>query len=150
MNEGDRGSQDPPADDGTFRGRRVARVFGSPDGMVVLVGKTARDNDTLSLELAAPGDFWLHVAGQSGSHVVVRNPGGIERLPRATLRFAAALAAYYSGARGGGAVAVHLARAADVGKPRGAKAGEVSLRRYRTIEGRPREIAALEGADSAG
>ena len=58
----------------------MARVAESPDGMIVLVGRTARDNDVLSLKLAAPRDFWFHVAGESGSHVVVRNPDTLDAL----------------------------------------------------------------------
>lgn len=125
------------ADQGVFEGRSVARRFESPDGFVVLVGRTAGDNDVLSLRLGAPHDFWLHVAGESGSHVVVRNPERLERLPRETARFAAALAAGYSKARNAGTVAVHLARCADVGKRRGAPAGEVTLARYATVKAKP-------------
>jgi predicted ribosome quality control (RQC) complex YloA/Tae2 family protein len=129
----------PDPDAGRWRGRSVARRFVSPDGMVVLVGRTAADNDVLTTRLAAPGDFWLHVAGGSGSHVVVRNPERLDRLPRETERFAATLAARYSKARRGGRVAVHLARAGDVTKPRGWAPGKVSLRRHRTVYGDPAE-----------
>ena len=59
-------------DNGIWADRRVARRFVSPDGLVVLVGKTADDNDILTLKLAAPRDFWMHVAAESGSHVVIR------------------------------------------------------------------------------
>ena len=90
-------------------GAAVARRFVSPDGLIVLVGKTAEDNDVLSLKLGAPHDFWLHVAAESGSHVVVRNPDRLTALPRETAQFAAGLAAGYSKARRGGRVAVHLA-----------------------------------------
>jgi predicted ribosome quality control (RQC) complex YloA/Tae2 family protein len=130
----------PPsdADAGMYRGRSVARRFLSPDGLVVLVGRSASDNDVLSLKLAAPRDFWLHVAGDSGSHVVVRNPDDLPRLPRDTIRFAAGLAAGHSKARQGGQVAVHLARCADVGKERRAPAGQVTLSRYSTVWASPR------------
>ncbi len=125
------------ADAGLYRGRAVARVFRSPDGLTVLVGRSARDNDELTLRLASPRDFWLHVASGAGSHVVVRNPEGLDRLPRETARFAAGLAVTYSQARGGGRTAVHLARRVDVSKPRGAPAGQVSLRRFTTIRAAP-------------
>ena len=74
----------------------VARRFDSPDGMEILVGRSASDNDVLTFKIAAQKDFWMHVAGESGSHVVVRNPDGLDALPRETLRYAAALAAGYS------------------------------------------------------
>lgn len=120
-----------------WQGRSVARCFESPDGFIVLVGRTAADNDALSLKLAAPRDFWFHVAGESGSHVVVRNPAKLERLPRETRQFAAALAAGYSKARQGGNVAVHCATVADLSKPRGARPGKVTLRRFATTRVRP-------------
>jgi hypothetical protein len=132
--------QPPPPPDpesGLWHGRSVARRFVSPDGMTVLVGRTAVDNDALSLQLGAPRDFWLHVAGGSGSHVVVRNPQGLERLPRDTERFAAALAARYSQARRGGRVAVHLTTCSEVSKPRGSPPGQVNLGRYRTVQAAP-------------
>ena len=125
------------ADAGLWRGRSIARRFVSPDGWVVLVGRTAEDNDLLSLKLGAPRDFWLHVSGESGSHVVIRNPDGIERPPRDTVRFAAGLAAGFSKARHGGQVAVHLATCADVSKPRGLPPGKVSLRRFTTVRAAP-------------
>jgi predicted ribosome quality control (RQC) complex YloA/Tae2 family protein len=78
---------------------RVARRFTSPDGMEILVGRTARDNDELTFRVASQRDFWLHVAGTSGSHVIVRNPEGLPSLPRETVRYAATLAARHSKAR---------------------------------------------------
>ena len=129
--------EDADADAGRFAGRSVARRFVSPDGMIVLVGRTAADNDILLLRLGAPRDFWLHVAGASGSHVVVRNPDGLDQLPRETLRFAAALAARYSKAHSAeaqrGRVAVHVATCADVHKPRGVPPGTVVVDRFRTV-----------------
>ena len=45
------------------------------EGFEVLVGRGDEENDVLTFEIAAPEDFWLHVAGGvPGSHVVVRNP----------------------------------------------------------------------------
>jgi len=132
------GATDPDA--GIWQGRSIARVATSPDGMIVLVGRTARDNDVLSLKLASPRDFWFHVSGESGSHVVVRNPDGLDSLPRETKRFAAALAAGYSKARRGGKVAVHMARAGDVAKPRGLAPGKVTLRRFTTVHAGPQRL----------
>ena len=129
----------PPSDpdSGVWQGRSVARVATSPDGMIVLIGKTASDNDVLSLKLASPRDWWFHTAGESGSHVIVRNPENLDRLPRETRRFAAALAAGYSKARRGGKVAVHEARARDVTKPRGLPPGKVLLSRFSTLRVEP-------------
>ena len=81
---GENGEHRDDADAGLWRGRSVARRFVSPDGFVVLVGRGAAENDLLTIKLASPKDFWLHVAAGSGSHVVVRNPDGVDALPRET------------------------------------------------------------------
>lgn len=132
-------SPPPPSDpeQGIYRGQRVARRFLSPDGWTVLVGKSAADNDILSIRLAEPLDFWFHLAGDSGSHVVVRNPERLDRLPKTTELYAAALAAGYSKAKNAGRVAVHMARGADVSKRRGQPPGEVTLARYTTLQVKP-------------
>jgi predicted ribosome quality control (RQC) complex YloA/Tae2 family protein len=104
------------------------------DGFEVLIGRGDADNDRLTFRLAAPSDFWLHVSGASGSHVVVRNPSGLEELPRHVLERAAELAVWYSKARGaGGKVEVHVCRVRDVRKPRGFESGKVVLRRFDAI-----------------
>jgi len=135
---------------GICRGRPVARRFVSPDGLTVLVGRSAADNDLLTFALGAPRDFWLHVATGSGSHVVVRNPDGLARPPRATLRFAAALAARYSKARAGGATPVHLTTCGEVRKPRGLPPGKVTIGRWETVHGRPAELTDPDGDPVAG
>jgi predicted ribosome quality control (RQC) complex YloA/Tae2 family protein len=127
----------PDPENGTWQGRSIARRFVSPDGMTVLVGRTAEDNDILSLKLSSPRDFWFHVAGESGSHVIVRNPEGISRLPKDTETFAASLAAGYSKARKGGRVSVHMCQAGDVSKPRGLPAGKVQLERFKSVQVAP-------------
>lgn len=127
-------------EDEVWAGKPVARRFVSPDGFVVLVGRTASDNDVLTFKIASPNDFWLHVAAESGSHVVVRNPDGVDSLPRETLRFAAALAARYSRARHGGKVAVHVTRRSDVRKPRGLPPGKVTIGRFKTVHASPGAI----------
>lgn len=123
-------------DAGIWAGKSIARRFVSPDGFTVLVGRTAADNDVLTLKLAAPGDTWLHVASGPGSHVVIRNPEGAA-VPRDTVQFAAALAAGYSSARNAGRTPVHVAIRSDVSKPRGYEPGKVALRRYRTVQVMP-------------
>jgi len=117
----------------------VARRFESPDRMTVLVGKSAADNDALTFKVAAQKDFWMHVAGESGSHVVVRNPDNLESLPRETLRYAASLAARYSKAKNAKRVTVHVARRKDVQKPQGLRAGKVVLKRYKSVKVEPHE-----------
>jgi predicted ribosome quality control (RQC) complex YloA/Tae2 family protein len=111
----------------------------SIDGFEVLVGRGDRENDELTFRVGEPRDFWLHVSGQPGSHVIVRNPEGLEALPREVLEQAARLAAWHSKSRAArGKVEVHVCRVADVSKPRGFAAGQVRLRRFETIRVYPR------------
>jgi predicted ribosome quality control (RQC) complex YloA/Tae2 family protein len=108
------------------------------EGLEVLIGRGDEENDRLTFEVAAPEDVWLHVAGGiAGSHVVIRNPDKLEALPDEIVRRAAELAAWHSKARHVGRVEVHVCRAADVRKPRGASAGEVTLRRWRRLRVEP-------------
>lgn len=117
----------------------------SLDGFEILVGKGAADNDALTFRVAEARDLWLHVAGYSGSHVVVKNPQGLDSLPNEVLEKAATLAAWHSKARNAkGKVEVHICRVSDVSKPRGYPAGQVQLKRWSSIKVYPREIAGPE------
>jgi predicted ribosome quality control (RQC) complex YloA/Tae2 family protein len=108
---------------------RPYRTF-TVDGFEVLVGRGDEENDTLTFEIAAPDDVWLHVGGGvPGSHVVVRNPGRLPALPGPVVDQAAALAVWYSRARGRRRADVEVCRVRDVAKRPGAPAGEVVLRR---------------------
>ncbi|HEX9082011.1 MAG TPA: NFACT RNA binding domain-containing protein, partial [Holophagaceae bacterium] len=100
------------------------------DGFEVLIGKGDAENDQLTFKVADNTDFWLHVANVPGSHVVIRNPDKLSELPRHVLERAAELAAYHSKARDGGKVEVHLARIADISKPRGFAPGKVILKKW--------------------
>jgi predicted ribosome quality control (RQC) complex YloA/Tae2 family protein len=107
------------------------------DGFEILVGKGEADNDHLTFDVAEPHDLWLHVAGGSpGSHVVVRCPDQAE-VPRSVVEVAAQVAAWFSKARGAPKVQVDYCRASDVRKPRGAPAGLVELRRWKSLRVRP-------------
>jgi predicted ribosome quality control (RQC) complex YloA/Tae2 family protein len=105
---------------------------------VVLVGRSGPENDTLTFRVASPWDFWLHAAGTSGAHVVVRNPQRLKSLPDRTLTAAAAIAAWYSGSKGDGKVEVHYTQRKHVHKRRGMPAGQVLVRRFRSIQVAPR------------
>ena len=109
------------------------------EGFEILVGKADADNDRLTFGIAEPRDFWFHVAGPAGSHVVVRNPLELDELPRPVLERAAELAAWHSKARGArGKVEVHVCRVADVRKPRGFAPGQVQLKRWDALRVYPR------------
>jgi len=107
-----------------------------PNGWQILAGRTDADNDRLSLRIARPNDWWFHVRGMPGSHVVLRVPEG-EEADRHILKQAAAVAAYYSKARSGGVVPVSVTQAKYVSKPRGAKQGTVEIHKEIVLKVRP-------------
>jgi len=102
----------------------------------VLAGKTDADNDFLSLKMAKPNDYWFHVRGMPGSHVILRAKPN-EDPDRETLKRAAAVAAFHSKARNGGIVAVSCTRARYITKPKGAKPGSVQIRKESVFKVRP-------------
>jgi predicted ribosome quality control (RQC) complex YloA/Tae2 family protein len=107
-----------------------------PGGWTVLVGRTDADNDRLSLHIAKPNDWWFHIRGMPGSHVLLLARPGADP-DRATLKRAAAIAAYHSKARTAGMVAVSCTRARYVTKPRDAPAGTVNIRKETVLKVRP-------------
>jgi predicted ribosome quality control (RQC) complex YloA/Tae2 family protein len=102
----------------------------------VLAGKTDVDNDFLSLKMAKPNDYWFHVRGMPGSHVILRAKPN-EDPDRETLKRAAAVAAFHSKARNGGVVPVSCTMARYVTKPKGAKPGSVRIRKASVFKVRP-------------
>ena len=111
-------------------------VYLLPGGWHVWAGRTARDNDKLSTRVARNDDWWFHVRGESGSHVVLFVRDGVEP-DGDTVKAAAAIAAWHSKLREGGKVAVSATRARYVSKPRGARVGLVSIRRETVLKVRP-------------
>ena len=75
---------------------------------------------------------------------IYENPGK-GAVPEDVTRCAAELAAWYSKARNAGRVEVHVCRAADVKKARGAPAGQVQLARYKSIKVTPAPFAGDAG-----
>ena len=114
----------------------LLRTYTLPGGWQVLVGRTDADNDFLSFEVAKPDDWWFHIRGSPGSHVILQGPPGADP-DRETLHRAAAIAAYHSKAHTAGVVAVSGTRVRDVSKPRGAKAGTVQIRHAKVFKVRP-------------
>jgi hypothetical protein len=135
----DKGTKRMQAGEGKRKdGKGVAFRSVMVDGFEVLIGKGDAENDQLTFKVADNTDFWLHVASVPGSHVVIRNPDKLSELPRNVLERAAELAAYHSKAKDGGKVEVHLARIADISKPRGFAPGKVILKKWTGIRVYPK------------
>jgi predicted ribosome quality control (RQC) complex YloA/Tae2 family protein len=107
-----------------------------PGDWVVLAGRTDADNDYLSVVAAKAQDWWFHVRGLAGSHVILRARADQEP-DRKTLKGAAAIAAYHSKARSGGTVAVTVTRARYVAKAPGSRPGTVQIRKERVLMVKP-------------
>lgn len=120
------------------------REYTLPGGWTVLAGRSDADNDRLSLNVAGPDDYWFHVRGMPGSHVILRVETGREP-DRDTLRQAASVAAFHSKARKGGVVSVVCTKARYVTKPGGARPGTVQVRKETILKVRPGLVLESEG-----
>jgi predicted ribosome quality control (RQC) complex YloA/Tae2 family protein len=107
------------------------RKFSSQSGAPILVGRSARDNDALTLRVARGNDLWLHARGVQGAHVIV--PGVGESPDAGTLADAALLAAHFSSARGQDGVEVAWTRCKYVRKPKGSAPGSVTVTQEKVL-----------------
>jgi predicted ribosome quality control (RQC) complex YloA/Tae2 family protein len=110
--------------------KKPYRVFKSLDDIDIFVGKTAEENDELSCNPLHRhnNEWWLHVHGYPGSHVVIKcSDDLLPSLYKETLKDAAVLAARYSKAHPSGKIVVHYTRCRNVSKPRNVAAGLVHL-----------------------
>ena len=101
-------------------------------GKIARVGRSAADNDALTLKHAGPNDLWLHVRGRKGSHVVVPMGKGEDPTPD-VLVDAAHLAVHFSQAKGEDDVEVTYTRRKYVRKPKGVAPGAVIVTREKTL-----------------
>ncbi len=113
--------------------RVSARRYRTSEGFLVLVGRNDAENDALSLRLAARHDLWFHAQGVPGSHVLLRIDSAKGEPSKRSITEAAALAAYWSKARGAKAAPVIYTEARRVEKPRKAPPGQVRVHRERTL-----------------
>ena len=109
--------------------------YESSDGIEILVGKNAAQNDRLTLG-ASQEEMWLHAKDMPGSHVIIRREGEI---PPSTLKEAALLAAWYSRGQRSSSVPVDYTRRKYVKKPSGAPAGKVIYTHHQTAYMTPEE-----------
>ncbi|MBP5627752.1 DUF814 domain-containing protein [bacterium] len=96
----------------------------SSDGFKIIIGRSANDNDYVTLRLANGNDGWLHVRDYPGSHAIIRSEKGREITPTAW-KEAAELCAALSKAPDLAKVDVIYTYKKFVSKPRNAKAGSV-------------------------
>ncbi len=123
----------------TFRSSKVKpipalgyRTYTSVDGLSILVGKTAKDNDHLTFKISKPDDLWLHARGTPGSHVIVRLEKG-QTVPHETLKDAATLTLWFSDLRKSGKGEVIYTLRKFVKKAKGSKPGSVQVTRDKSM-----------------
>jgi predicted ribosome quality control (RQC) complex YloA/Tae2 family protein len=79
--------------------RKPFKLFTSLDQIQIFVGRSAAENDILSLssEYCDPKDWWLHVSGLPGSHVILKSldDDAQQKYPRSIYE-AAVLAVHFS------------------------------------------------------
>ena len=136
-----RGALGPTATRGEEVPARLApRRYRTREGWEVWIGKTNEGNDYLTHRLARPEDYWFHVQGSPGSHLVLRRGKAKDEPSRDTLREVAAWAAWFSRQKSSGTVPVIWTRKKYVRKPRGSKPGLAEVTRdENTIFTKPAE-----------
>ena len=120
-------------------------MFRSVDRWMILVGRNARENDLLTFKRARSFDFWFHVKGHHGAHVVVLNEMKRSTCPERTVEQAARIAVYFSAARGEKAVDVMMASRNHVRRASGGVPGRVIVHRHQTVTADSPEKADVDG-----
>ena len=125
--------------------------FVSSDGIEILVGKNAVQNERLT-QSARPDETWLHAKDMPGSHVIIRREGEV---PLTTLREAAVLAAWFSKGQRSANVPIDYTLRRYVKKPGGTPPGFVIYTHQHTAfitagEAEVKRIARQSGAEEEG
>ncbi len=107
------------------------RAFRASNGARILVGRSAKDNDALTLRWARGDDLWLHARGVQGSHVIFVDPGTAP--DSRALGEAALLAAHFSSARGADGAEVSWTRRKYVRKGKQQAPGAVTFSQEKSI-----------------
>lgn len=98
-------------------------LYRSSDGFLIYVGKNNYQNDELTFKTAGANDWWFHVKGAPGSHVIIKCEG--RELPDRAFEEAGALAAYYSSKRKSPKVEIDYTMRKHLKKTNGGKPGFV-------------------------
>lgn len=107
------------------------------EGFQIWVGKSAANNDELTMKHAHKNDLWLHAKDVAGSHVVIKwKPG--QEFPVRVIERAAEIAAYYSKLKGSTLVPVAYTLKKFVRKPKGAEPGAVVVDKEEVMMVEPR------------
>lgn len=112
------------------------REYYTSSGCRLLCGRNNLQNDSITTS-AAKSDWWFHVKGAPGSHVVMECRG--EEPPAEDFTEAAALAAFYSSQSDAPIVSVDYTQIKYIKKPSGSKPGFVTYTTYWSAHVKPAE-----------
>ncbi len=115
-----------------YEGHRIRELIG-PGGYTVLYGENAESNDYLTLRVAKPNDWWLHVRGSNSSHVIVQTKNQPDKVQRETLMYAAKVAVQNSPSKHAGYVPVDYTLKKYVRKAKGAPKGSALYTHEKTL-----------------
>lgn len=110
----------------------------SPSGIKVLRGRNNRHNDLLSGQQLKSGDLWFHAYNCPGAHVVLKTSTASVTATAEDMVYAATIAAGHSKAQHDAKVEVMMATAENVSRPKGARPGLVTVKKYKTLIVAPR------------
>uniref|UniRef100_A0A7C4TBS7 DUF814 domain-containing protein n=1 Tax=candidate division WOR-3 bacterium TaxID=2052148 RepID=A0A7C4TBS7_UNCW3 len=110
------------------------REFALKSGSKVYVGKNAKSNLMLTFKFARPDDYFFHIRGYKGAHTILRPKLQKGKNPQQEdIETAAAIAAYYSKAKGQRNVPVSYTQRKYLKKSKKGKLGSVILMREEVI-----------------
>jgi len=105
----------------------AAALFISSDGFLMIRGKNSKANHEILSKVSSVFDYWFHVQGGPGSHVVLKRDHPSQEVPEQTLREAAVLAALKSYRTNDSKADVMCALVKDVRKVKGWAHGQVAV-----------------------
>ncbi|MBV8461314.1 MAG: DUF814 domain-containing protein, partial [Candidatus Eremiobacteraeota bacterium] len=111
------------------------RTVPLPGGAIAFVGRSPKDNERLTFSVAGPNDYWFHVRGVPGAHVIVKTQG--RELAPEQIEAAAAVAAGHSRAVGATSVEVDYTRRKHVRRQAAGRPGLVFYTDFNTVRVRP-------------
>ena len=112
--------------------KKSFRIYTLPSGRKIIVGRSSKENEFLSMKLANPWDIWFHAKEIPGSHVILRL-NREEKPSDEDILLSAAAAAFFSKGKQSGKVPVDYTEAKNLKKPKGTPPGFVIYENERTI-----------------
>lgn len=108
------------------------REYKTVAGLSIWVGQSSKDNDQLTFRFAKGSDWWLHVIGFAGSHVILREKKGL-RPDGESIKDAIQLAIFHSKAKEESSVEICLTQKKYVHRIGKNQPGKVQLSKHETI-----------------